>query len=75
MWGGAPFARPSRRPVYRVCVLSSMGSPRESCWLSPSGGRLPFSVASRSDSPLMRGKSMKSYRRAPAAPPIMGPTQ
>lgn len=61
--------------VYRACVLSSMGSPRVSCWVSLSGGRLPFSVARRSDRPLMRGKSMKSYRRAPMAPPIIGPTQ
>lgn len=64
-----------RGQVYRACVLSSMGSPRVSCWVSLSGGRLPFSVARRSDRPLMRGNSMKSYRRAPMAPPIIGPTQ
>ncbi|TNN73095.1 hypothetical protein EYF80_016581 [Liparis tanakae] len=51
-----------------------MGSPRPSCWPSLSGGRLPFSVARRSDRPLMRGKSKKSYRMAPNAPPIIGPT-
>lgn len=70
-----PGRRRGQGQVYRACVLSSMGSPRVSCWVSLSGGRLPFSVAKRSDRPLMRGNSMKSYRRAPMAPPIMGPTQ
>lgn len=71
----SPNWRRGQGPVYRACVLSSMGSPRVSCWVSLSGGRLPFSVARRSDRPLMRGNSMKSYRRAPMAPPIIGPTQ
>lgn len=70
-----PSKRRGKGQVYRACVLSSMGSPRVSCWVSLSGGRLPFSVARRSDRPLIRGNSMKSYRRAPMAPPIMGPTQ
>lgn len=61
--------------AYRACVLSSMGSPLVSCWPSASGGRVPFSVASLSDRPRIRGNSMKSYSRAPMAPPIMGPTQ
>lgn len=60
---------------YRACVLSSMGSPLVSCWPSASGGRMPFSVASLSERPRIRGNSMKSYSRAPMAPPIMGPTQ
>lgn len=71
----APGQRRGQEKVYKACVLSSIGSPRVSCWVSLSGGRLPFSVARRSDRPLMRGKSMKSYRRAPMAPPIIGPTQ
>lgn len=71
----SPSRRRGQRQVYRACVLSSIGSPRVSCWVSLSGGRLPFSVARRSDRPLMRGNSMKSYRRAPMAPPIIGPTQ
>lgn len=71
----APVREGEKGQVYRACVLSSMGSPRVSCWVSFSGGRLPFSVARRSDRPLMRGNSMKSYRRAPMAPPIIGPTQ
>lgn len=61
--------------AYRACVLSSMGSPLVSCWPSASGGRVPFSVASLSERPRIRGNSMKSYSRAPMAPPIMGPTQ
>lgn len=61
--------------AYRACVLSSMGSPLVSCCPSASGGRVPFSVASLSDRPRIRGNSMKSYSRAPMAPPIMGPTQ
>lgn len=61
--------------AYRACVLSSMGSPLVSCWVSASGGLLPFSVASLSERLRMRGNSMKSYSRAPMVPPIMGPTQ
>lgn len=61
--------------AYRACVLSSMGSPLVSCCPSASGGRVPFSVASLSERPRIRGNSMKSYSRAPMAPPIMGPTQ
>ncbi|KAG7220706.1 hypothetical protein INR49_017820 [Caranx melampygus] len=38
-------------------------------------GRVPFSVASLSDRPRIRGNSIKSYSRAPIEPPIMGPTQ
>lgn len=61
--------------AYRAWVLSSMGSPLVSCWPSGSGGRVPFSVASLSASPRIRGNSKKSYSRAPIAPPIIGPTQ
>jgi len=74
-WDGMGVRRPMFCPqAYRACVLSSIGSPLLSCWPSASG-RLPFSVASLSARPRIRGNSMKSYTIAPRPPPIMGPTQ
>lgn len=75
VWGGGVQKANLLLQAYRACVLSSMGSPLVSCWPSASGGLEPFSVASLSERPRIRGNSMKSYSRAPMAPPIMGPTQ
>lgn len=75
LWfGGAKF-KCTCPLFYRAWVLSSMGSPLVSGCPSASGGLSPFSVASLSDRPRMRGNNTKSYSRAPMAPPIIGPTQ
>lgn len=68
------FCHP-KATVYSACVFSSTGSPGGSGGALVSTGRSPLRIDKRSETPRIRGKRMKSYRKPPITPPMIGPTQ
>lgn len=61
--------------VYSACVFSSIGSPGGSLDVLVATGRSPLRIDRRSEILRIRGNKMKSYKKPPIKPPIIGPTQ
>lgn len=68
------FCHP-KATVYSACVFSSTGSPGGSGGALVSTGRSPLRIDRRSETPRTLGKRMKSYKKPPITPPMIGPTQ